>query len=143
MKKSEDIVTNKRIEEKITELDKYLQEFRQIEIPEFEDYQKDFKTKAVCERYFEKIIESIISLSIFFIRAKHLDSPENEDHIFFILSKNKILEEDFAKQLKDAKDMRNIIVHNYQKVEDVLVYNAIEEILMDAERFLEIIKRKA
>jgi uncharacterized protein YutE (UPF0331/DUF86 family) len=130
-----------RIEEKIVELEKYLEEFNLIEIPEFEEYIKDIKIKAISERYFEKIMEVIINLTLLLIRYKKLKQPEDEDHAFSILSKNKIISEDLSKRLKDAKDMRNIIIHNYLKVEDIIVYQAVtEEIIRDSDEFLEKIK---
>jgi uncharacterized protein YutE (UPF0331/DUF86 family) len=129
-----------RINEKIKEIKQYLEEFSQIEIPDFEEYQKNFKLKAACERYFEKIVEPIINLALLIIRLKKFDKPENEDHIFIILSKNNVISEKLARRLKDAKDMRNIVIHNYLRVDDLIVYTAIaEEIVKDAEEFLEIV----
>jgi uncharacterized protein YutE (UPF0331/DUF86 family) len=131
-----------RIADKLQETEGYLEEFKNIEIPEFEDYKGDIKSKAVCERYFEKIIEPLIALSFLIIRLEKFQSPESEEHAFFILANNNLISEDFAKKLKDAKDMRNRIVHNYISVEDIIVYKAVtEEIINDAHEFIEIIKK--
>jgi len=120
----------------------YLEEFQSIEIPEFEEYKKDVKAKAACERYFEKIIEAVISAAFIIVKEKNLKSPESEEQAFFILSKNKILSENLAVKLKQAKDMRNIIIHNYENVEDEIVYDSItKEIKADAEEFLMQIKK--
>jgi uncharacterized protein YutE (UPF0331/DUF86 family) len=127
----------KRIEEKIKELNVYLDEFQEIEIPDFEIYKKDFRIKGLCERYFEKIIESVLSISILIIRLKNLKEPENEDHVFYILFKEGIISETLGKRLKDAKDMRNIIIHNYIKAEDFIIYEAItNELIRDIDEFL-------
>jgi uncharacterized protein YutE (UPF0331/DUF86 family) len=126
-----------RIAEKRLELKKYLEEFNRLEIPNFEEYENDFKIKAMSERYFEKIVEVIIQLTLYIIRLKKLESPESEDHAFIILAKNNILSGELAKRLHDAKDMRNIVIHNYSKIENSIVYKAItEEIVKDAEEFL-------
>jgi len=131
-----------RIDEKMAELEKYLTEFQNMEIPEIEEYRADFEKKAACERYFEKIVESIIAITFLIIRLKEFNSPESEEHAFSILSKNQIISEEFAKKLKDAKDMRNRIIHNYITIDDSIVYHAIaEEIIKDAENFLEVIKK--
>ncbi len=131
-----------RIDEKIAELEKYLEEFERFEIPELEQYRQDIQLKAACERYFEKIIETIISLTLLLIRYKNLKQPEDEEHAFFILFKNGVISEEFAKRLKDAKDMRNRIVHNYITVDDSIVLHAFsEEIVKDSEEFLEKIKK--
>ncbi len=131
-----------RIAEKVRELEKYLEEFSQLKIPDFKEYENDFKIKAISERYFEKIIEVIIQLTLYIIRLKKLESPESEEHAFRILAKNKIISEDLSIRLHDAKDMRNIVIHNYSKVEDSVVYKAItEEIVKDAEEFLKEVEK--
>lgn len=132
----------KRIYEKIEELEKYLIEFSELNIPDIEEYKKNIRLKACCERYFEKIIEPIISIGTLTIRLIKADSPETEDHIFFILAKNKIISEELAKRLRDAKDMRNIIIHDYFRVDDSIVYYALtEELEKDTHDFLNSIKK--
>ena len=48
-----------RIEDKIAEIEAFIEDIYNL-IPaniDIEDYKKDLTTKAVCERYFEKIID--------------------------------------------------------------------------------------
>ncbi len=44
---------NERIKDKIDEIEKYIAELEEIVPKHLEDYKKDFKTKAACERYAE------------------------------------------------------------------------------------------
>lgn len=131
-----------RIESKIAELEKYLDEFDSFQIPELEEYRRAIALKAACERYFEKIVEVIINLTLLVIKYKKLKQPENEEHAFLILSKSGIISEEFAKKLRDAKDMRNRIVHNYITIDDSVAYHAFsEEIVKDSAEFLEVVKK--
>lgn len=131
-----------RIDEKIKHVEECLERLNSIDIPKFEQYQGDFKIKAVFERYFEMIIEDIISIAFLIIREKRLSTPESEEHAFLILSNQKIISPILAKRLKEAKDMRNRIVHNYITINDLIVYTAVtEELCKDAEEFLECIKK--
>ena len=41
-----------------------------------------------------------------------------------------------AKKLRDAKGMRNILAHQYGKVEDKIVFNATKEIEADVNEFI-------
>ena len=69
-------------------------------------------------------------------------SPETEEHAFFILAKNKIISEKLAAKLKDLKDIRNKIIHQYEIIDDAIVYYALtEEIPKDVEEFLNAIKK--
>ena len=59
-----------RINDKIEELETYLEQLLNIVPENLEEYEKDFKTKAACERLFEKIVEAVIDISFLFIRKK-------------------------------------------------------------------------
>ncbi|MBS3078861.1 DUF86 domain-containing protein [Candidatus Pacearchaeota archaeon] len=132
-----------RIDEKIEQIDKFMEELYSS-IPqslELEDYKKDFKLKAICEHYFEKIIEAVEDLAFLVMNHKEFKYPEYENEIFDILYKNKIISEILTKKLKNAKGMRNFIAHQYGKIDDVLVYHAIfEELEKDINEFLDNIK---
>ena len=77
-----------RITDKIEEIDEYLSELSEIIPGNFDEYQNDFKTKAACERYFEKIIESIVDLCFLVIKDKKLKIPEEDKEAFDILDKD-------------------------------------------------------
>src|SRR3989344_6366772 len=120
-----------RIEDKIDEIDKLLDELIEIMPNDFNEYNSDFKTKAACERYFEKIIEAAIDLAFLVIKDRRLQLPEEDKRVFDILSREKLISEDLAIKLKEAKGMRNIIAHEYGKIDDELVFNAITDELID------------
>jgi len=107
-----------RIEDKIDEIDKLLDELIEIMPNDFNEYNSDFKTKAACERYFEKIIEAAIDLAFLVIKDRRLQLPEEDKRVFDILSREKLISEDLAIKLKEAKGMRNIIAHKYGKIDD-------------------------
>jgi len=133
-----------RINEKIEEIDKFLTELYEF-IPlniTLEDYKRDLKTKAICERYFEKIIEAIEDLAFLIINYNKLRYPDYEKEVFDILSENKIISEGLSKKLKEAKGMRNILAHEYGKIDDELVFEAVtEQLEKDINEFIDIIEK--
>lgn len=56
---------NERIKDKIEEIEKYLDELVEISPSTLDRYIEDFKTRAACERYTEKIIEAVVDLAFF------------------------------------------------------------------------------
>jgi uncharacterized protein YutE (UPF0331/DUF86 family) len=130
-----------RINDKIKELEEYLQELLEI-IPEnFEEYKDSFEKRAACERYFEKIIEAIVDLGFIFIKENNLNPPEDEEGIFKVLFNEEVISERLSEKLKDAKGMRNFIIHQYEKIDDEIVFNVIkEELIKDIEEFINKIK---
>ena len=134
----------KRIEEKIEEIERFVYELY-THIPhgiDFEDYRMDTAKKAISERYFEKIIEAIEDLCFLIINYKKLRYPDYEKEVFFILSEKKIISDILAKKLSDAKGMRNVITHQYGKIDDERVFLAVtEELEKDVNDFLDSLRR--
>ncbi len=133
---------NERIKDKMREIEKYLDELHQIVPESLGEYRSDFKAKAACERYAERIIEAIIDLALLIIKDKGLPLPETDLQAFDILSQNKVLSGKLAARLQDAKRMRNILAHEYGTIDDEIVFHAIgEELGGDSREFLKAVKR--
>ena len=107
-----------RIKEKIEEIEEYLIELSDMVPIGFEEYIKDIKTKAACERYFEKIIGAVVDLAFLIIKEKHLRLPEEDREAFEILAEEKIINKELSTRLQEAKGMRNIPAHEYGVVDD-------------------------
>ncbi|MEK6824063.1 MAG: DUF86 domain-containing protein [Nanoarchaeota archaeon] len=131
-----------RINEKIEEIEKYLQELSEIIPLNFDEYKDDFKTSAACERYSEKIIGAIIDATFLIIKENRFKIPEEEKQSFDILHEEKIISNELKERLKDAKGMRNILAHEYGKIDDKIVFESIkDELIFDAEEFIKQIKK--
>ena len=109
-----------RINDKIREIEDYLSELEEIMPKNFHEYKTDLKTKAAFERYFEKIIEAVIDLAFLIIKDKGYKIPEEDKEAFDILANEKIIPQELATKFKEAKGMRNIISHEYGKIDDEL-----------------------
>lgn len=128
---------NARIKSKIHEIERYLEELESIRPDSFVTYLKDTKTRAACERYFEKILEAVVDLAFLIIKEKGLKTPEEDKEAFDILAKAKIIVPELAVRLKEAKGMRNFLAHQYGAIDNRLVFGAItQELEKDVRAFL-------
>ena len=131
-----------RINDKIIEIEKYLEQLESVLPISFEDYKNNWKIKDICERHFEKIIEAIEDLAFLVVNYKELKYPEYEKEIFDTLYQEKIISEELSKKLKDAKGMRNFIIHQYGNINDELVFEAVtEQLEKDVSEFLNAIEK--
>jgi len=131
-----------RIKDKIDEVGKYINELSEIIPSNFEQYKFEFKTKAACERYFEKIIKLVVDLAFLVIKEHKLKIPEEDKQAFDILNEADIIPKELKETLKDAKGMRNIIAHKYGKIDDEMVFESLKEQLThDVEEFIRQIKK--
>lgn len=134
---------NERIKDKIKEIEIYLMQLEEIVPDSLEEYQEDFKTKAACERYLERLVEAAEDLAFLAIKHLELESPEEEKEIFKILSRTKIISSDLSDELKRAKGMRNVIAHKYGEIDDKITFvAATEEIGTHLRELIKSIKRK-
>ena len=131
-----------RIDDKIGEIERCFREMESIVPESFEEYSSDLKSKAACERYFERIMESVISILFLVIRGKNYESPRTEDSAFNLLADKGIISQELAVRMKEAKGMRNFIVHQYGEIDDSRVFHSVsEELNKDVMEFIESVKR--
>lgn len=60
-----------RTEDKFEEVKQYLNDLESVIPNNFEEYMNSIEKRLVCERAFEKIIESVNDLAILFIKEKN------------------------------------------------------------------------
>ncbi|MBI2130320.1 DUF86 domain-containing protein [Candidatus Woesearchaeota archaeon] len=126
-----------RIEDKISEINRYLRELESILPPGFEEYQSNLEKKAACERYVEKIVEAATDLAFLVIKNRKLRMPDDDLDAFNVLLEGKIIDDGLAARLKNAKGMRNIISHQYGNIDDEIVFEAIDkELSRDIKEFV-------
>ena len=132
---------NPRIKDKLREIERYLAELSEIVPRSIEEY-LEIKTKAACERYFEVIVEAVIDIAFLIIKDRHLKIPEDDKQAFDILANEKLILPELSQKLKNAKGMRNLIAHEYGKIDDEIVFEAItSELENDVREFVNVIKR--
>ncbi len=125
-----------RINDKIEEIQQYLEKLDDVNPRDFERYSGNFKIRLMCERCLEIIIESLVDLAFLVIKEKSLPAPEDDKQAFDILKDAGIISEILAAKLKDAKGMRNILAHEYGKINDEIIFNAIEDMGNDTKEFI-------
>ncbi|MCK4997493.1 DUF86 domain-containing protein [Candidatus Pacearchaeota archaeon] len=125
-----------RLNDEIINLENYLKELTSIIPNHYSEYQENFEKRAACERYFEKIVEFVVSISYLICRKESLEIDDKLKS-FTILQENKIISKDLLVKLKDAKGMRNIIAHKYGEIDNLIVFETItKELVMDINEFL-------
>ncbi len=133
----------KRIAEKIKELENFLMDLEDYLPINFEEYLNQSKTKDACERSFEKIVMAMIDLGFLIVKENKFKIPEEESEVFDVLAKEDIISDGLKNKLKAAKGMRNILAHEYGRVDNELVFESLKnEIIKDADEFTKIIKKR-
>ena len=128
------MLDRERILAKVDELEGYQRELVQIAPDSIDEYQRIEKKRA-CERLLQISIETVIDISFLLVKGLRLGLPAEEDDLFEKLAGAGIISHSTKETAKRMKGFRNILVHRYGGIDDVIVYEMATDRLGDFERF--------
>lgn len=128
------MLDSERILARLDELDQYQRELRQVMPSSFEEY-KNIEKKRACERLLQISIECVIDVCAFVVSGLSLGLPSEEDDLFERLEEAKIISSAMKETLKKMKGFRNLLVHEYGRVDDEIVYDMLRNRLSDFSDF--------
>lgn len=119
------MVTRELIHRKLTKLIQYLNELDGIKNYSFNEYLKNYFIKRTTERLLQLIVEVATDINSYLLVEADNPPPKNYYESFILLSRNGILKEDFAEQIAPSTGLRNRLVHEYEAINDEIVYKSI------------------
>ena len=134
------MLDRERILGKIDRLEGYLSELSRVVPQDFAAYQEVEKRRA-CERLLQVSIEAVIDVCHLLVMGLRLGIPAEEDDLFEKLQAAGVISPKTRETLKEMKGFRNILVHEYARIDDRLVYEVARSRPGDFERFKEEILR--
>jgi len=102
-----------------------LDELKSISQNKFCDDPKTFK---LAERCFEVAIQCILDICHHIIVDNNWPRPRDNKDALQIISSNKIIPKKFAKKIEPMAGLRNILAHEYLKVDSRLIYNHLKKL---------------
>jgi len=94
------------------------------------------------ERFLHLAIESALDIGNHIIADRNYAKPESNRQVFEILHKNHVIDADLLHRLIRMAQFRNILVHDYLKLNREVVYNVVISDIYDLERFVKSIVAK-
>lgn len=124
------MVDRDRLLAKLDELDGYLAELRSIVPTRFEDYLKVEKKRA-CERLLQVAVEAVLDVCALLVAGLRLGLPGEEDDLFTKLASRGVVSTPTADILRRMRGLRNLLVHEYGRINDAIVFEAVQRRLGD------------
>ena len=135
------MVTDEVIQERLRLLAEYIEDLRAEQGISFAQYQDDKKTRRYVEHTIQIAIEACLDIGHHIIAEKHLPLPKEHRDIFQVLGEAEIVPGEAVPALPKMVGFRNRLVHEYERVENELVYGILKKNLGDLERFGQAIRR--
>ena len=129
------MIDRERILGKVAELEGYLSELRQILPESFDEYVRSIEKRRACERILQIAVEAVIDICAMLVQGLRLGLPAEEDDVFDKLAQHGVLSQKMVETLRRMEGFRNILVHEYGRVDDRIVFDVAVNRLGDFEDF--------
>ena len=120
---------------KLSTLDEYLKQIGEYASITVQAYADDWKTQRIVERTLQMMIETCLDISGHIISDEKLRVPETYADAFRILVENGILSKPHLAAFKKMAKFRNIVVHDYERIDPEIVVAILRNNLQDFEVF--------
>lgn len=125
---------------KLANMEMYLGQIEEFSKATVSAYKKDWKTQRIVERTLQILIEHCIDIANHIISDRAMRVPTGYSDAFKVLMENKIIGSNlYAKMDKMAK-FRNIIVHQYEKIDPAIIVSILHKNLKDFKKYKEAIR---
>ena len=130
------------IQEKVNKILEYYKKFLElVKNISYDDYIEDYVKKIAIDKLIELIIETAISINNMILKKENKETSPDYYNSFINLAEAGIIEIDFAIKIAPSTGLRNILVHQYEKVDDKKVYDSFNDIEVYYKEYIELIRK--
>ena len=121
------MVNKETVERKLNKLKQYLGELKEFQDLSWEKYCEDFQYRRVVERLIQLIVDVAVDINSHAVVDEGNAPPRDSFDSFMQAANLGMFPLEFAKKIAPSTGQRNIIVHEYEQIDDGLIYNSIPE----------------
>jgi uncharacterized protein YutE (UPF0331/DUF86 family) len=120
---------------KIAQVDTYLGQIKEFAKISVNAYKNDWKTQRIVERTLQMLIELCMDIANHLISDKGMRLPTGYADTFGVLMENKVISKNLFKTMAKMAKFRNVVVHQYEKIDPVIVVSILHKNLNDFEKY--------
>ncbi|MCK8828589.1 DUF86 domain-containing protein [Natroniella acetigena] len=116
------------IVDKMIKMEEYLQEIKKYKPQSYSKYINNKQIKYALERLVQLVIDLALDINNIIIKQEG-EYPASDYYSSFIkLIEIGVLEESFAYDIAPSTGLRNRLVHEYEEVDDKIVYQSLDKV---------------
>lgn len=120
-------LTFNRIIAKLGRLDEYVVYLQDLQKVNKKAFTSDYHFFGLAERYLQLSIEIVIDVGKLMVLSESLRRPEDNQDTFVVLKDQGILSESLTESLLGIVGFRNVLVHDYDKIDREIVYKKLQD----------------
>ena len=125
-------VIKQRLNQLSTSINK-IERFKEVSLEEF---LQDDIIQDVVEYNLFIAINMMIDIATHIVIDNNIGNPETLEEAFSILNKEKYIDDDETKIYRNMVGLRNILSHEYLKIDKRIIYNVLKNNLVDIKKFI-------
>lgn len=129
------MVDKSLIGRKIAQMDVYLGQITEFSKISLAAYNRDWKIQRIVERTLQILIEACVDMANHIISDGGMRLPGGYEDTFEVLRENKIIPKGLVIRLEKMAKFRNVVVHQYEKIDPAIVISILRKNLRDFERY--------
>ncbi len=114
---------------KLIKMEEYLGELEKFKPKSYKKYENDQLTRYAVERLVQLIIDLALDVNNTLIKKSDKYPAQDYFSSFLELIDLRILPEEFAREIAPSTGIRNRLVHEYEKINDKIVYLNLDKII--------------
>ena len=128
------VVDRERIEQRLMKLEQTVRKLKEIATYSWAEYSQDEGLRDRAERNLQLAAQACIDLANHLIADYGFMSPLTYAESFVVLREEGIISPDLAENMQKIAGFRNILVHDYLKIDQQIVYATLNK-LQDFQEF--------
>ncbi len=125
---------------KLSDLDQYLGQVSEYKGITLDQYRMDWKIQRIVERTLQMAIEVCVDIANHIIADRGLRIPATYAETFEVLGEAGLLDTARRDAMVRMSKFRNVIVHDYARVDSAIVVRILREHLDDMTRFKDVVR---
>lgn len=120
---------------KLADVERYLGELGEYRGLDVAAYTSDWKTQRIVERTLHLAVEACMDIADHIVADRRLPVPESAAATFAVLAEAGVLDPELGRTLGRMVGFRNILVHDYARLDPAILLRVLKVDLADIERF--------
>jgi len=129
------VLDREAVTARLDKLNEYGKILRELQKASRSEFVADYHVYGLAERYLQLSIECLLDIGRLIIIGLGLRKPDRHQEIIEILWEADMISDDLASRLQGIAGFRNILVHDYLKLNRDLVYENLQKGLVDLNDF--------
>lgn len=129
------------LHDKLTALQSYYKELAELQHITFADYLRNRLYKRTVERLLQLIVEAATDINNIVLRETGQEVPVDYYSSFVKMAEANVFPMEFAREIAPSTGLRNIIVHEYEVIDDRVVHASIQNTMKYYMRYMRYLEK--